>query len=110
FFLHENIFVKKSNYIRKILMRDVLYIEVAGKYSNIVSSENKFLIQLPLKELIQRLPEMVFARIHRKYIVNIGNVKGIDILDNYIELNTGVTLPMSRDYKKDFLLRYQVMA
>lgn len=109
-FLHENIFVRKSNYIRKILMRDVLYIEVAGKYSNIVSSDNKFLIQLPLKDLILRLPEMVFARIHRKYIVNIGNVKGIDILDNYIELDTGITLPMSRDYKKDFLLRYQVMA
>jgi len=59
-----------GNTIRIVPVGDVLYVEAADKYSNIVTAEGEGLVRLTLRELQARLPEAQFMQVHRSILVN----------------------------------------
>ncbi|SFD78182.1 two component transcriptional regulator, LytTR family [Chitinophaga sp. CF118] len=108
--LNNNIlFVKNGNILSQVAMDTIRYIEVEGKYSRIICHQGKFLVQLPLKELIRHLPPLLFPRIHRNTIVNIREVVRINIYEQELFLKDGQTLAISRGYIDDLLVAYKVL-
>lgn len=99
------LFIKRSNSISRVHLREIIYIEVEGKYSKIITAREKFLVQQPLKELQFQLPASMFCRIHRNYIVNIEEVAKIDTVTNEATLKNGQLLYCSRRYM-DNLMRH----
>lgn len=109
-----------SNQLRKLEYDDRLFIEIgerskflsvslishicaSGDYSEIFTSGGeKFLLEKPLREWEERLPEKHFARIHRSTIVNLNEIDGIDTSFNRtlnIRLKHATdVLPVSRRY------------
>jgi DNA-binding LytR/AlgR family response regulator len=101
--LDENLFVKKGNYLARIPVASIHYIEVIGKYCHINSPAGKFPVNMPLKELLGRLYRGHFLRIHRNFIINLNELRQLDLVNDEVVLSSGERIPASRRYKLDFI-------
>lgn len=96
---NEYFFVKENNTHIKIHMGDVLYIESMGDFSKISTTANKsHMVLISLKNLEKQLPEHLFIRVHKQYIINTLHIKHITVSD--IKLSTNVIIPVSIAYKQ----------
>ena len=99
----DRIFLELGN--RSIFLKvfDISYINASGDYSEIfTASGKKFLIEKPLREWEERLPEKDFLRIHRQTIINLEQIEEIENWFNrtfQVRLkNFRETLAVSRRY------------
>ena len=97
---------KKSVTVR---YRDILYIEKAKSknYINIVASNHNFQCSMSLKDIYDAIPHDIFVYSHRSIIINIKQIKHINISNNVIIMNNNQMLPVSRKNRDDF---YQLIA
>jgi two-component system LytT family response regulator len=102
-----NIFIKRGNHLVKIPVQSVYYIEVEGKYCNLICETGKFLIEHSLKEMLARLVSNDFLRIHRNYIINLHEVRELDLNDETLILRNGFRIAMSRRFKTEFLEKFK---
>ncbi|HEU4551903.1 MAG TPA: LytTR family transcriptional regulator DNA-binding domain-containing protein [Chitinophaga sp.] len=107
--MHDFFFVKHGNTLAKIMLSDILYIEVEGKYCKIMAGREKYLVQQPLKLLLERLPEQQFIRVHRNYMVNIHGVVKVNLQENEMVLSNGQAILYSRRYLDSFLHLFDVL-
>jgi len=71
------IFVKsKKNYI-KVEIDDFLMVEALKDYVIIHTKKEKYTIHSTMKDILKKLPEEVFTRAHRSYIVNVSKINSI---------------------------------
>jgi len=103
------LFVKRGNTLMKVMLNDIVYIEVEGKYCNMVCHSEKLIVQQPLKDLLERLPDNRFFRIHRNYVVNINEVSKINMQNDECLLKNGQSLVFSRRYIDAFLRYFEVL-
>lgn len=74
----ERIPVQTSEGIGFIELGDVYYVEGAGKYSYVHTSERKYLSELGLKALEDAIvPGRSFLRVHKSYLVNLSKVRRV---------------------------------
>lgn len=95
----EYLFIKKKDALKKVLITDILYIEVEDRYCNIVVQNEKFLILISLKKISILLEKNKFIRTHRNYIVNADKIEEIIMNDNLIILKGNHKITMSEKYK-----------
>ncbi|MDE3251260.1 MAG: response regulator transcription factor [Bacteroidota bacterium] len=94
----EYIFIKEKNIHIKLNMADILFIESMGDFSKITTIQNKtHFILVGLKNLDKQLPESIFIRVHKQYIVNMLHINCITLND--IILCNKQTIPLSPSYK-----------
>jgi len=98
------IVVRKGNEINIITVDQVKYIKAEDDYVMVYHTGGRALKQQTMRFYEENLPPDSFARIHRSYIVRIGEIKKLEPYskDNYIVvLNSGEKLPVSRSgYKQ----------
>jgi len=94
----DNIFVKKNKRIVKVAMRNIIYIEVESKYCTVFAEEGKFILRMSLKDLMFKLPENLFIRTHRNYLVNINEIIEFDF-DDYVCRVKIKDIPVGRRYR-----------
>lgn len=88
----------------KVDDEDILWIKADGSYSCIHFRDgNKMMVSINLTNIMKDLPTEKFMRIHRSYIVNIGNIESI--AGNCVRMN-GQYIPIGREYRKDFFQRF----
>ena len=77
--LHKDdfIFVNVDKRLVKIKISDILLIEAKGDYINIKTDVKNYIVHSTLKKIKDKLPESLFLRIHRSYIINTSEI--IDI-------------------------------
>ena len=93
------IVVRKANSINIIPVDQVRYVESQDDYVMIYHSGGKALKQQTMKFYEDNLPKENFVRIHRSYIVRIGEINRIEpyTKDNHVAvLHSGDKLPVSR--------------
>jgi two-component system LytT family response regulator len=75
-------FIRESHDLIKIRFEEVTYIESMGDFSRIYTLEGKKHTTLvSLKNLEAQLPEQVFMRIHKQYIINYHHITAISTDD-----------------------------
>lgn len=75
----EKALVKIGNKSFPLDFNSILYVMADRQYSNIyTSNKKKYVIKKSLKEWESLLPENIFIRIHRSFIINIDHVKKIE--------------------------------
>jgi two-component system LytT family response regulator len=95
-------FIKEKNTHIKLNMGDVLYIESMGDFSKIITTQQKtHFVLISLKNMEKQLPEKIFMRVHKQYIVNILHVQNISVSD--IKLTSNDVIPVSIAYKQALL-------
>ncbi|MFZ1751397.1 MAG: LytTR family DNA-binding domain-containing protein [Saprospiraceae bacterium] len=102
--LKDYILVKSTNEIRKILVADIEYIAVDGKYLVLHISDKKFLIRSTLNDFNKKLPAD-FLKIHQSYIINLKHLYSIQV-DNGVVIIGNKEVPFSRNFKKDIFHSY----
>lgn len=93
------LFIKKKRSLKKTLISEILYIEVEGRYCNIVTENEKFLILISLLRISELLPKNKFIRTHRNYLVNIEKIVEIITDDNLVILRGNHSIMLSDKYK-----------
>ncbi|MDL2256838.1 LytTR family transcriptional regulator DNA-binding domain-containing protein [Bacteroidales bacterium OttesenSCG-928-I14] len=96
--------VKKKKEIQVIPVNEVVYIEANGDYVLIHTNTEHFLKDKTMKYWESHLPEDIFIRIHRSFIINIEYIERLDLYekDTYrLRLKTGAVLKVSQSgYKQ----------
>ncbi len=95
----EYLFIKKGKSLKKVLITDIIYIEVEEKYCNIITENEKFVILISLTKILKLLDPSVFSRTHRNYIVNMLKIVEIVPTDNLIILSGNHKAVLSDTYK-----------
>ena len=97
-------FVKADKKLVKVNFDDIIYIEGLKDYV-IIRMENGRVITLQtMKSLAQKLPNEIFKRIHRSYIVNVQKIKAI--VGNMVEVTEKAQakhLPIGKNYRDELL-------
>ena len=90
------IFVKSDKQLKKIMIKDILFIESMENYVIIQTVSCKEVVYTTLKQLYESLPQDIFQQIHRSYIVNIDQVNAID--GNQLNV-TSYKIPVARNFR-----------
>jgi len=91
--------VRSGSKILIIKVEDIRYIVAEDDYVKIVSTPGNYVKQVTMSYLERALPEDIFVRIHRSYLLNINYLKQLEIYDKTgytASLTDGSRLPVSR--------------
>ena len=92
------IFIKSDKKVYKIDFENILFIEATGDYVRVVTTDNQYLVNNTLKNLLGELPGSEFVRVHKSYIISRDKIKFVE--GNYIKIgNTDV--PIGAAYKEE---------
>lgn len=92
-YLFVNIQLKKV----KILFSEILYIESQKEYIKIVTPDHTYLTKMSTHEIEALLPDTLFKRVHRSFIVAIHKIRSFN--SEMVEIN-GISIPVGRGYKE----------
>ncbi|NNF23029.1 MAG: response regulator transcription factor [Saprospiraceae bacterium] len=97
-------FVKADKKLVKIHFNEILYIEGLKDYVIIKKEAGRVIALQTMKSLETKLPDQIFMRVHRSYIVNIQKIKAV--IGNAIEIiESGQPkhIPIGKNYKEDLI-------
>jgi DNA-binding LytR/AlgR family response regulator len=94
------IFVKSDGKFIRINMEDIYYIEALKEYVRIFTTDGACVVYQTMQNLEEKLPQDLFFRIHRSYIVGTRHIKSIE--GNSVLVHK-TQLPISRYIKDQFM-------
>ena len=98
------IFVKADKKLVRVAFDDILYIEGLKDYVIIRMDNTRVITLQTMKSLEQKLPDSVFKRVHRSFIVNIHKIEAIDgSMVEITEKGKQKIIPIGKNYKDDIL-------
>jgi DNA-binding LytR/AlgR family response regulator len=74
----DHCYVKTGYEQVKVLYDDILYLEAAGNYVTFVLKDKQLLSRSTFAEISNHLPQNMFVRIHRSYIVAINKIDKVE--------------------------------
>jgi two-component system LytT family response regulator len=105
---YERVAVKTDGATRILQIADVDWFETDGNYVRLHVGKSTYLIRSTANRLQEELDPARFARIHRRYLVNLDRVVGLEPWfggDAVVLLRDGTKLRLSRNFRDDFLAR-----
>jgi DNA-binding LytR/AlgR family response regulator len=97
-------FVKADKKLVKVTFSDVIYIEGLKDYVIIRQTNGRVVTLQTMKSLEEKLPEQIFKRIHRSYIVNINRIEAlVGNMVEVIEKGQPKHLPVGKNYRDELL-------
>lgn len=106
---NDSLFIKKKNSLKKVVLTDILYIEVEERYCNIITEKEKFVILISLTKISDLLDKNKFIKTHRNTIVNTDKIEEIILADNLIILKGNHKINLSDTYK-DFIKKMNILS
>ncbi|MBO7571363.1 MAG: response regulator transcription factor [Bacteroidales bacterium] len=94
------IFIKAERKYVKINFDDLLFIEGLKDYVIIHATHGKYMTAMNVKTIFNKLPENIFFRVSKSYIVNVNHIDDID--GAYINIK-GNQVPIGRSYRDTFV-------
>ena len=80
-----HIFVKSDRRFYRMLFEEILFIEGLKDYIIIWTNERKVVTKTTLKAIHEQLPQDIFMRVNKSYIVNLNRINSFDTSDIFIE-------------------------
>ncbi|TXD56543.1 response regulator transcription factor [Polaribacter sp. IC066] len=90
----------------KIDLPSIYLIEAKGDYIHIKTDDKNYVVHSTLKKIEEKLPDSLFLKIHRSYIINIKKI--IDIEDNSVLIKKDV-IPVSRSKRPELMKRLDLL-
>ncbi len=102
------IFIRENDRFRKILFRDILFIEASGSYCVIhLAQGDEVMLSLNLTRIWENLSPDVFLRVHRSYIVNREHIDYFDLNVVYVKKHR---IPVSRQHQEEVRQNLNVLS
>jgi DNA-binding LytR/AlgR family response regulator len=90
----------------KIDLTSIYLIEAKGDYIKIKTENKDYVVHSTLKKIEDKLPDTLFLKIHRSFIINIKKI--IDIEDNSVLIQKDV-IPVSRSKRPELMKRLDLL-
>ncbi len=94
------LYVRTDAKIVRIPYDSILYVEALADYVIIQSELKKHIVHFTMKGIVSRLPEDIFVRTHRSYIVNLDKIETLE--DNSLVIGEKF-IPIGASYKEALL-------
>ena len=76
--INDFIFVKTEYKIQKIYLNDILFIEGLKDYISIYTKNDRIITLQSMKKIDEALPDRLFVRVHKSYIVALDKIESIE--------------------------------
>ena len=102
--IHQNrdyLFIKSEYRVIRINFKDIKYIESKREYVKIfLEGSEPITALMSIKKLEETLPDNVFMRVHRSFIVNLDKITVVE--RNRIVFDNKVYIPVGENYREKF--------
>jgi DNA-binding LytR/AlgR family response regulator len=96
----KEIYVNIDKRLVKIDIMSIKYITANGDYIGIKTETKNYTIHTTLKKIQEKLPNMIFLKIHRSYIINLKKI--IDIQDSTVLIGNDL-VPISKNNRASLM-------
>ena len=104
--IKNDFYVNIDRRLIKIDLPSIYLIEAKGDYINIKTEDKNYIVHSTLKKIEEKLPDSLFLKIHRSYIINVKKI--IDIEDNSVLIKKDV-VPVSRSNRPELMKRLDLL-
>lgn len=102
--LRKEIFIKSGYEHLKVAIEDIIYIKSDADYTEIYTSEKKYLSSEPLRHWLDHLNDHHFVQIHKSFIISSSKIE--KVAGNQVYLSNEMVVPLGRTYKEKFTERF----
>lgn len=101
-----DLYVNIDRRLIKIDIPSIYLVEAKGDYILIKTENKNYTVHSTLKKIEEKLPDSLFLKIHRSYIINVQKI--IDIEDNSVLIKKDV-IPVSRSNRPELMKRLNLL-
>ena len=101
-----NLFVNVGRRLVKIGIDTIDLIGSNGDYVNITCDQSNYKVHSTLNNILRKLPDDLFIRVHRSYVINVDKI--IDIEDNSLLINKTI-VPIGRTHRNELMERLNLL-
>ena len=102
----DDFYVNINKRLIKIDIQSIYLVEAKGDYIYLKTDNKNYTVHSTLKKIEEKLPDHMFLKIHRSYIININKI--IDIEDNSVLIEEDV-VPVSRSNRPELMKRLNLL-
>ena len=102
----KEMYVNIDRRLIKIVFDKIFLIEAKGDYILIKTEDKNYTVHSTLKKIEEKLPDSLFLKVHRSYIINIKKI--VDIEDNSVLIARDV-IPISRSNRPELMKRLNLL-
>ncbi|SNS77976.1 two component transcriptional regulator, LytTR family [Belliella buryatensis] len=90
--------IRDKGYVVPVPISDIIYLKADGLYTKVFTHAKSYTVRDILKDLQAQLPDHIFLRPHKSYLVNINHIDSY----NSKELNVNqINIPIRRGFYKE---------
>ncbi|WP_347924024.1 LytTR family DNA-binding domain-containing protein [Pontimicrobium sp. SW4] len=101
-----DLYVNIDRRLIKIDIPSIYLVEAKGDYIHVKTEEKNYTVHSTLKKIEEKLPDSLFLKVHRSYIINTKKI--IDIEDNSVLIKKDV-IPVSRSNRPELMKRLNLL-
>ncbi|WP_340154387.1 LytTR family DNA-binding domain-containing protein [uncultured Winogradskyella sp.] len=101
-----DLYVNIDRRLIKIDIPSIYLVEAKGDYIQVKTDDKNYTVHSTLKKIEEKLPDDLFLKIHRSYIINVDKI--IDIEDNSVLIKKDV-IPVSRSNRPELMKRLNLL-
>jgi len=102
----KEMYVNIDRRLIKIEFDKIYLIEAKGDYILIKTDDKSYTVHSTLKKIEEKLPDRLFLKVHRSYIINFKRI--VDIEDNSVLIERDV-VPISRSNRPELMRRLNLL-
>lgn len=100
------LYVNIDRRLIKIDIPSIYLVEAKGDYINVKTESKNYTVHSTLKKIEEKLPNDLFLKVHRSFIINVQKI--IDIEDNSVLIKKDV-IPVSRSNRPELMKRLNLL-
>lgn len=101
-----DLYINIDRRLIKIDIPSICFVEAKGDYINVKTEDEDYRVHSSLKKIEEKLPDSIFLKVHRSYIINIRKI--IDIEDNSVLIKKSI-IPVSRANRSELMKRLNLL-
>ncbi|WP_298892880.1 LytTR family DNA-binding domain-containing protein [uncultured Psychroserpens sp.] len=101
-----DLYVNIDRRLIKIDIPSIYLVEAKGDYIHVKTENQNYTVHSTLKKIEEKLPNDLFLKVHRSFIINVNKI--IDIEDNSVLIKKDV-IPVSRSNRPELMKRLNLL-
>lgn len=101
-----DLYVNIDRRLIKIDIPSIYLVEANGDYIQVKTEDKNYTVHSTLKKIVEKLPDDLFLKVHRSYVINVKKI--IDIEDNSVLIKKDV-IPVSRSNRPELMKRLNLL-
>ncbi|MGK0412269.1 MAG: two-component system response regulator LytT [Polaribacter sp.] len=104
--IENDFYVNIDRRLVKIDLVGIYLVKAEGDYIQIKTETGNYMVHSTLKKIEEKLPDSLFLKVHRSYVINVKKI--VDIEDNSIVIKSEV-IPVSRSQRSELMKRLDLL-